>query len=175
MTSAIAATLDEAAGSRGLGIVVLGPSERIEAFAGRGRELMESYVGRENGHLPDPVASWMRDQHRRMAVPEVGLPPEPLVVKGPERHLAIRLVSAGRRPRLLLEEHGLPPPDPDPDFGLTPREVDVLRLVGRGLTNKQAARHLEVRPSTVRKHLENAFAKLGVGTRTAAIARAFPP
>ena len=174
VASAVADTLDEASGSRGLGIVVLGPSERIEAFAGRGRELMESYVGRENGHLPEPVASWLRYQHRRMASPEVGLPPEPFVVEGPERHLTIRLVSAGRRPLVLLEEHRLLPSDPNPGYGLTPREVDVLRLVGRGLTNKQAARLLEVRPSTVRKHLENAFAKLGVGTRTAAIARAFP-
>ena len=117
----------------------------------------------------------MRDQQRRTASPEIGLPPERFVVEGPEGHLTIRLVSAGRRPRLLLEERGIPPSDPDPDCGLTPREVDVLRLVGRGLTNKQAARLLEVKPSTVRKHLENAFAKLGVGTRTAAIARAFPP
>jgi DNA-binding CsgD family transcriptional regulator len=175
VTSAVAATLDEAARIRGLGIAVLGPSERIEAFAGRGQELLESYVGRENGHLPEPVASWAREQRQRMASPQVGLPPEPFIVTGPERHLTIRLVSAGSRPRLLLEEHGIPPPDPDPDFGLTPREVDVLRLVGQGFTNKQAAKLLQVRPSTVRKHLENAFAKLGVGTRTAAIARAFPP
>ena len=174
VSSAIAATLEEAASVRGLGIVVLGPSERIEAFAGRGQELLESYVGRENGHLPEPVASWMREQQRRDASPEIGLPPEPLVVRGPEKHLTIRLVSAETRPRLLLEEHGIPPSDPDPNYRLTPREVDVLRLVGRGLTNKEAARLLEVRPSTVRKHLENAFAKLGVGTRTAAIAKAFP-
>jgi DNA-binding NarL/FixJ family response regulator len=59
-------------------------------------------------------------------------------------------------------------------MAIAARETEVLQLVGRGLTNKQAARMLGVRPSTVRKHLENAFAKLGVGTRTAAIARAFP-
>ena len=175
VTSAIAATLDDVAGVRGLGIVVLGRSERIEAFAGRGQELLESYVGRENGHLPEAVASWMREQRRRMASPQIGMPPDPfVVVKGPESHLTIRLLSAGGRPQLLLEENGIPPPDPDPDGGLTPREVDVLQLVRRGLTNKQAAGLLGVRPSTVRKHLENAFAKLGVGTRTAAIARAFP-
>ena len=174
VTNAIAATLGDVGGVRGLGIVVLGPSERIEAFAGRGQELLESYVGRENGHLPEAVASWMREQRRRMATPQVGMPPDPFVVKGPESHLTIRLLSAGGRPQLLLEENEIPPPDPDPDCGLTPREVDVLQLVRRGLTNKQAAGLLGVRPSTVRKHLENAFAKLGVGTRTAAIARAFP-
>lgn len=174
VTSAIAATFEEAAGKSGLGIVVLAPGERIESFAGRGQELLESYIGRENGHLPEPIASWTRDQQRRMASPQVGLPPGPLVVEGPQRHLTIRLVSSGAGPRLLLEEHGIPLSDPDPDYGLTPREVDVLRLVGRGLTNKEAARLLNVGPSTVRKHLENAFAKLGVGTRTAAIARAFP-
>src|SRR2546426_4166384 len=129
VTSAIAATLGEVAGVRGLGIVVLGPSERIEAFAGRGQELLESYVGRENGHLPEAVASWVRYQHRRMASPEVGLPPEPFVVEGPERHLTIQLVSAGRGPRLLPSAHRSPPPPPDPHSALTPRQGDALPLV----------------------------------------------
>jgi DNA-binding NarL/FixJ family response regulator len=51
---------------------------------------------------------------------------------------------------------------------LTPREREVLSLVRRGLTNRQIARRLGITPGTVRSHLEHAFAKLGVGTRTAA-------
>jgi DNA-binding CsgD family transcriptional regulator len=54
---------------------------------------------------------------------------------------------------------------------LTPREREVLACVARGLTNAQVARELWLAPSTVRKHLENVYAKLGVNTRTAAVAR----
>ena len=44
-------------------------------------------------------------------------------------------------------------------------------LVAEGLTNKQIAERLWISPGTVRRHLQNAFAKLGVHTRTAAVAR----
>jgi DNA-binding CsgD family transcriptional regulator len=54
---------------------------------------------------------------------------------------------------------------------LTPREREVLASVARGLTNAQVAQELWLAPSTVRKHLENVYAKLGVNTRTAAVAR----
>jgi DNA-binding CsgD family transcriptional regulator len=57
---------------------------------------------------------------------------------------------------------------------LTPRQVHALRLVAAGCTNAQAARVMGVSEATVRKHLENAFSRLGVGTRTAAVARVLP-
>jgi DNA-binding CsgD family transcriptional regulator len=53
---------------------------------------------------------------------------------------------------------------------LTSREVEVIDLVARGLTNREIAAQLSVSPDTVRSHLEHAFAKLSVGTRTAAVA-----
>jgi DNA-binding CsgD family transcriptional regulator len=56
---------------------------------------------------------------------------------------------------------------------LTSRETEVLTLVARGLTNREIARHLVVSPGTVRTHLENVFEKLGVHTRTGAVAAAF--
>ena len=55
---------------------------------------------------------------------------------------------------------------------LTPRQREVLRLVGTGLTNRQVARRLRIAPGTVRVHLEHSYERLGVGTRTAATARA---
>jgi DNA-binding CsgD family transcriptional regulator len=44
-------------------------------------------------------------------------------------------------------------------------------LVAEGLTNTQIAERLWISPGTVRRHLQNVFAKLGVHTRTAAVAR----
>jgi DNA-binding CsgD family transcriptional regulator len=54
---------------------------------------------------------------------------------------------------------------------LTRREAEVLELVALGLTNGEIAARLVVSRTTVRTHLENVFAKLGVHTRTAAVAR----
>ncbi|HEU5420437.1 MAG TPA: LuxR C-terminal-related transcriptional regulator [Streptosporangiaceae bacterium] len=57
--------------------------------------------------------------------------------------------------------------------GLTEREVAVLRLVAAGHTNPEIAALLVVSEKTVARHLSNIFAKLGVGSRTAAAAFAF--
>jgi DNA-binding CsgD family transcriptional regulator len=54
---------------------------------------------------------------------------------------------------------------------LTPREREVVALVREGKTNAEIARELWIAPGTVRKHLENVYGKLGVGSRTAALAR----
>ena len=56
---------------------------------------------------------------------------------------------------------------------VSPRELEILALVRAGKTNKEIARELWLSPHTVRSHLENAFEKLEVSTRTAAVARAF--
>ena len=56
---------------------------------------------------------------------------------------------------------------------VSPRELEILSLVGAGKTNKEIARELWLSPHTVRSHLENAFEKLEVTNRTAAVARAF--
>ena len=56
--------------------------------------------------------------------------------------------------------------------GLTARELTVLGLVAEGLTAAAAARRLAVAESTVHKHLHNAYRKLGVRDRLAAVLRA---
>ena len=57
---------------------------------------------------------------------------------------------------------------------LTARQLELLRLVAAGDDNCAIARRLVLSPLTVRKHLENTYARLGVTSRTAAVARAFP-
>jgi HD-GYP domain-containing protein (c-di-GMP phosphodiesterase class II) len=52
--------------------------------------------------------------------------------------------------------------------GLTPREVDVLRLVALGLTTRTVADELTISPKTADHHIQHIYAKLGVSTRGAA-------
>ncbi|MFI1172755.1 response regulator transcription factor [Streptomyces melanogenes] len=57
---------------------------------------------------------------------------------------------------------------------LTPRQWQLLHLLAAGHTNVQIARRLGVSEGTVRKHLENAYRRLDVSNRMAAVTRAFP-
>jgi DNA-binding CsgD family transcriptional regulator len=59
------------------------------------------------------------------------------------------------------------------DAGLTPREVEVLRLVATGKTNRAIAAELFLSEKTVARHLSNIFTKLGLSSRAAATAYAF--
>ena len=52
--------------------------------------------------------------------------------------------------------------------GLTTREVEILRLVTSGLTNRQLAEQLGVSTRTVDAHLRSIYAKLGIKSRSAA-------
>ena len=52
--------------------------------------------------------------------------------------------------------------------GLTPREVEVLRLLARGLSNKAIAERLVISPKTVANHAEHIYTKIDASTRTAA-------
>lgn len=54
---------------------------------------------------------------------------------------------------------------------LTPRQVELLRRVAQGQTNRQVARDLSLSEGTVRKHLENIYARLEVNSRIEAVAR----
>ncbi len=61
------------------------------------------------------------------------------------------------------------PPLPEP---LTPREREVLRLMGAGLPNAAIAARLHVAVSTVKTYVNGIFGKLGATSRTGAVARA---
>jgi LuxR family maltose regulon positive regulatory protein len=58
---------------------------------------------------------------------------------------------------------------PDP---LTARELDIMRLICKGYSNPEIARELVITINTVKKHTSNIYSKLGVSSRTQAIARA---
>lgn len=81
-----------------------------------------------------------------------------------------RLLLTVLRPHLDAAVRRFQKPAPQ----LTAREREVLALVREGLTNREVARHLGVSAHTVRKHLENVFARLGVHSRTGALAASQP-
>ena len=55
---------------------------------------------------------------------------------------------------------------------LTAREVEILRLIAAGMRNQEIADHIFLSRLTVKRHIANAYGKLGAGHRTEAIARA---
>ncbi|MBI4310719.1 MAG: response regulator transcription factor [Chloroflexi bacterium] len=57
-------------------------------------------------------------------------------------------------------------------YGLSEREVEVLRLMAKGASNKEISASLSISASTVKNHISNIFGKLGVNDRTQAVALA---
>jgi DNA-binding NarL/FixJ family response regulator len=84
------------------------------------------------------------------------------------------LAGAGKLDReavdavLATAGHDVPPLRTPLPAGLTEREVEVLRLISRGRTNKDVARELTLSSKTVGRHIENIYAKIGVSSRAAA-------
>ncbi len=58
---------------------------------------------------------------------------------------------------------------PGQPAGLTDREVDVLRILARGLSNRETARELHVSEATVHTHVINLYGKIQVNTRAGAV------
>jgi LuxR family maltose regulon positive regulatory protein len=67
----------------------------------------------------------------------------------------------------------LAPAVPGPSLqALTTRELEILRLIAAGMRNQEIADHLAISAATVKRHIANAYAKLGAGHRTEALIRA---
>ena len=73
----------------------------------------------------------------------------------------------------LLAEASKPAPPPAATDVLTAREVEVLRLIAQGHTNRTIAGTLDISERTVARHVSNIFTKLDLSTRSAAAAYAF--
>jgi predicted ATPase/DNA-binding CsgD family transcriptional regulator len=116
--------------------------------------------------LRDSVgANWpvliAKEYRRAVEAARAVLAPDALTVAFTEGR-ALDLVGAFRELEQATGEH-LRRRD-----GLTGRELEVLRLVARGLTNQQVAAHLVVSERTVHAHLRSTYRKLGVSSRSAA-------
>jgi DNA-binding CsgD family transcriptional regulator len=79
----------------------------------------------------------------------------------------------GATPDLARIESLMKAPPSSPGHGLTPRELQVLRLVAAGETNKAIANKLLLSEKTIDRHVSNILTKLDVSSRTAATALAY--
>jgi DNA-binding NarL/FixJ family response regulator len=96
---------------------------------------------------------------------------------------AVRIVAAGEAllspsvTRKLIEEFARQPrrdrPQPDRLTGLTPREVDVVRLIARGLSNREIAEALVVAEQTVKTHVGRVLTKLDLRDRAQVVVTAY--
>jgi DNA-binding NarL/FixJ family response regulator len=103
-------------------------------------------------------------------------------VPAPQLAAAIRMVGEGDAllapsiTRRLIEEFAAPrtPSDTPPGLSeLTPRELEVFRLVATGMSNGEIAAHLIVGETTVKTHLTRVLMKLGVRDRVQAVVLAY--
>jgi DNA-binding CsgD family transcriptional regulator len=148
LQAAIAA-LESASELDARGLIVLAPDGRIEFASPSARRLMRENFGvPPESELPPALTRWL----------ESGSPTLTRRVAG------CRLTVDRSGDTLMLEELR-------DELDLTPRERQILAWVARGKTNSEIAEILWIAPTTVRRHLENIYAKLGVHTRTAAATR----
>ena len=103
------------------------------------------------------------------------------LLKDAPRDELVRAVHAAHRGEAALAPavarkllgHVRAPAAAPPGTTPTDRELDILRLVAAGTTNKEAARRLFISEATVKTHLLHLYAKLGVRDRAAAVAAAY--
>ncbi len=111
------------------------------------------------------------------AILEVGRPVLPLlyaaVQKGVHAEFATRLLDVFKETRPdLMEKSDTQKRQPDNLTPLRPREVEVLKLVADGQTNKEIAQELQISLRTVKFHMTCILTKLGVDNRLQAVAKA---
>ena len=124
--------------------------------------------------MPEHLWAWVKHQIINTEKPDLLNVCLPLRIQQAGKQLVIRLVveQVGERYLLLLEEQMLSLSQSLELLGLSQRETEVLFWVMQGRDNKAIAANLSVGISTVRKHLESIYQKLGVQSRTEAIAQA---
>lgn len=133
----------------GRAIVLVDADGRIDHATAEGRRLLATWFGTHDGRLPPELHEWLA----RTA---------PGTRRTERRNGTILALEAAGNFTLTLSERN------SDDPGLTPRELEILGLVAEGYSNAEIARMLWVAQSTVAKHLEHAYSKLGVHNRTAA-------
>lgn len=125
--------------------------------------------------LPADLVAWISAQRSALAVnPEATL--TPLTIAGTGRRVVIRYIpDPGDDGAVLLvrtQDVDVALSHTVRRYGLSPREAETLSHLMDGASNAQIAQRLTVSLHTVHRHLQNLYAKLGVSSRTAAVAKA---
>jgi DNA-binding CsgD family transcriptional regulator len=160
-----------------LSLVVLNSSGQIQFITTHANQHLQRYFAKQTNvhHLPEHLWTWVK--HQIATAKNNSSPPKtrlPLRIEQDGQQLVIRLVAVSGEDQylLLLEEQTLSLRSSLDLLGLSPRETEVLYWVIHGKDNQAIALNLDIHISTVRKHLESIFHKLGVNSRTEAIAQA---
>ncbi len=137
-----------------------------------GVEATRQIAAAHAGEVSVVVLTSFSDREQIMAALDAGasgyllkdVEPEELVrgVRAAARGEAPLAPKAAREVLAARTEHERPPAD------LSARELDVLRLLARGLPNKRIARELEISEKTVKAHLTSVFQAIGVSDRVQA-------
>ena len=157
--------LETASASAGHAVIVLGAAG---AIATASPEAL-SWLGLDGASLPAAVSTWVESCRLRIADRREGQ--EPLDYYG------VRIdfhPAAGPMERdMLLLERRVDPVSDDrlTALGLTRRESEVMRLLVDGQTTEGVAESLSISPHTAHRHIRNAYSKLGVRSRAAAVAK----
>ena len=158
------------------GVVQVDRTGQVHLISPRAQQLLTTYFGeldQHTGGLPAALRAYLARALRCLSEDvEIARPIEPLVLERRERRLTVRCIpatrAAGHSMLLLREERSAIDPAVLMPLGLSRRESEVLRLVAQGETDTEIARHLDLSPRTVQKHLQRIYAKLDVDNRTAA-------
>jgi DNA-binding CsgD family transcriptional regulator len=156
LVTAAFVALENGAEERAPAVLLLGRGS-IDFASRSARRLLERYFGQRGAGLPGELDGWLQDASARE---------KPYTKLRAGRRLVVEADRGNRSVLLLREERNTVP--------LTSREWDVIRCVAAGMSNAETARLLWVTPATIRKHLENIYGKLGVSSRTAALAKLGP-
>jgi DNA-binding CsgD family transcriptional regulator len=153
------------------GVLMLATDGTVRAATRGARRIIATYFGDDAR-----VRNGLPARLRRWAVPRAGAratfagpSSNALVIYRADRRLVLRRLAEPTWTVLLLEEE--PRRSSIDALGLTRRETEVAACLALGKTNAEIAAILGMRARTVGKHLERIYEKLGVETRTAAVAR----
>jgi DNA-binding CsgD family transcriptional regulator len=153
-----------------VGVIALEQDGRVGFATAIARDLVRAYTFEQlDRRLPRLLAAWLTQQYQNTSAGQVPSSSPALVLERPGARLVVRRAGS----QLVLVEEKRPARRLTEHLDLTRREQDVLALVADGRSNAEIAAALWITTSTVRKHLEHVYDKLGVSSRTAAIASTF--
>jgi len=141
-------------------VVVLGPHRRIAYASAPAMELLRYFGDASPGILPEPL-DWL-------AASTAPLPGQEVTAEQDGVRVVARMLSPSAL--FLRQERRRIAPSRLRTLGLSQREGEVLTLVAQGDRNAAIAARLVISERTVKKHLENVYEKLGVRSRTQAVA-----